>query len=277
MTGRDMITAMGKTNVLMAVITTLAMSRVAHAEEDSERNARINAERARDQDFQRSHRPDCLVIRKRIQDLKAAPGTAGLGDAYRQFQIKDCYDQHTDLGMQEEMDRFAAGENAEKTRSIFQQHKDQEAAKKRERDEKLAAEQKQQAEDQAAEQKRFDAMRDNPKVMAIAWGATFCSIRQVRSDALEEISKEKKYGRIGGMVDKEKLYSLQKQVRWADETEAKERKELTDEPKRYRVTPLPCSSPLVKIVLECVADTGACVDGHARDLAAFVPHQPDDE
>lgn len=255
----------------------LFVSRGAQSEEESEKNARVMAERAREQDFQRSHRPECLVIRKLIQEAKATPEMAGLGDAYRKFQIKDCYDQHTDLGMQEEMDRFSAGENDEKTRSILQQHKDQEAAKKRERDEKLAAEQKQQAEDQAAEEKRFDAMRDNPRVMAIAWGATFCSIRQVRSDALSEIAKEKKYARIGGMVDKEKLYTLQKQIRWADEEEAKERKELAAEPKQYRVTPLPCGHPAVKIVLECVADAGACVDGHARDLAAFVPRQPDDE
>lgn len=121
------------------------------------------------------------------------------------------------------------------------------------------------ANDQEAE---AEATRRDPKAMSVVFGAIFCYTKNLRNVALAEIAKEKKYARIGGMVNKVKLYNLQQAIRWADETEAEERKNL----KGYRrVVPLGCNNASVAAVTQCLGEAENCSGDVPRHLATFVP------
>ncbi len=121
-----------------------------------------------------------------------------------------------------------------------------------------------------------EAVRRDPKAMAVVFGAIFCHTKQARVSALNEIAQEKKYARIGGMVNKAKLYALQQVVRWADETDTQEGIDL----KSFKgVKPASCASAGVRDVLRCLGEGEQCAGDEQRHLASFVPEYtaPDDD
>jgi len=110
----------------------------------------------------------------------------------------------------------------------------------------------------------------DPKHLPFIFGAELCYDRQVRADAIAEIGKEKKYSKLGGVFDKDKVYKLQQRVRWADEHEADARKRLAG---FQRVKAAPCNNPIVQATVACV---GKDCEGAAGLYASFVV-SPDDE
>jgi len=68
-----------------------------------------------------------------------------------------------------------------------------------------------------------------------------------RQEAVQEIAKEKKYARYGGVVDKRAIYEQQTAIRDADEIIAKHRDRLKD----LRTRPMPCRHPFVQSIQTC--------------------------
>lgn len=131
----------------------------------------------------------------------------------------------------------------------------------------------QRREEEAAAEARYNAIRSNPRQMAVVFGAIFCAMRDLRTTALAEIAKEKKYARVGGYEDKGKIYGLQQRVRRADEVTDEQRGNI----KGFKgLTPAGCSDTRVRAVLACraVANDTPCEDQLIRDMLTFVP---DDE
>ncbi len=109
-----------------------------------------------------------------------------------------------------------------------------------------------------------------PERLPAIFGATVCIGRETKSAALTEIAKERKYARLGGMVDKEKLYELQQRVRWADEHAEADAKAI----KTWKVKPLPCSSRLVREIITCKHDSDRC-DAQLNMAVDFVQSYED--
>lgn len=147
-------------------------------------------------------------------------------------------------------------------------------AEQRVEEERLRAEQQAADAEQKAEDARRNALLTNPKTARIIFGASLCYDRALRTSALAEIAKEKKYARIGGYENKNKIYALQQQIRWADEQEARDRKDLAT----YRgLKPAPCSNSRVRQVIQCAdPNEEACADDEAHMMSTFVAN-PDNE
>jgi hypothetical protein len=127
---------------------------------------------------------------------------------------------------------------------------------------------------------RDGAMRKDRKAMATIFGAQFCLLDGMRKTFLDEIAKEKKYARIGGVESRTRLYALQQQIRAVDELVAKERKTLREYP---GLVPVTCKSLDVKAVLACrlaeedASFEGKCTDDVARERARFVSMPGEDD
>lgn len=115
----------------------------------------------------------------------------------------------------------------------------------------------------AAAEEQQRALLADPENMFIRQGAALCVDREIRRRALGEIAAEKKYGRIGGIVDKQKIYQLQQRVRWADEAEAENKKSFAGQ----RIAP--CSQPKVQLIARCRVLHTAC-DPSIAEIAGFV-------
>jgi hypothetical protein len=113
------------------------------------------------------------------------------------------------------------------------------------------AEMKRQAAEDAADDAEDEAIRNNPKAMAAIFGAEICLAQSQRKAVLDEIAKQKKYARIGGVENRLSLLQLQNTIRRADELIEKERSLIKTEPLYRRVKPSPCSDAAVKLLVFC--------------------------
>lgn len=158
------------------------------------------------------------------------------------------------------------------------------------RDERVAKEKaKLEAEDKARQkaelarqqddEANYEAIRNDKTLMSAIFGASLCTYKDRRAAYLAEVAKEKKYARIGGMVNKVKLYNLQLAVRRMDEKEAEERKTMRD----YKgLVPQPCSAIAVKRLRACRGDVDhknqPCYsDDNIMRATSMVPPQTDDD
>ncbi len=115
---------------------------------------------------------------------------------------------------------------------------------KRARREKAAAAEK------AADEARMREHLADAKWMQIALSAWICHNADERKANVAEIATQRKYARVGGVVNLSSLQDLQDEIRAADENIAKARSALSS----FRVKPLSCKSPMVFSVLTCVDD-----------------------
>jgi len=118
---------------------------------------------------------------------------------------------------------------------------------------------------------RVEAMGADPKYLRIVYSAAVCWYQEERKTAYELIAKEKKYARIGGMVDKKALYDWQQDIRQADEKIPPILALL----RGIKAKPLPCTEPTVKGVAWCIGpvlggqDGEGCDEGGAPDYIAL--------
>lgn len=119
----------------------------------------------------------------------------------------------------------------------------------------IAARQHTEADEETAHAARINAVKSDPKKMAIAFGASLCYAKRIRTESMAEIAKEKKYGAIGGVVNKDKLYRLQQRIRWADEAESTYKSKLK---LWHGLTAAPCSDATVAAAVTCKFE-GDCV------------------
>lgn len=122
----------------------------------------------------------------------------------------------------------------------------------------------------AAAEEHQRALRADPGNVFILRGAALCIDREIRRRALGEIAAEKKYARIGGIIDKQKLYDQEQRVRWADEHEADNKKSFAGQ----RIAP--CSQPKVQLITSCRLFHTAC-DPSIAEIAGFVATPEDDQ
>lgn len=140
----------------------------------------------------------------------------------------------------------------------------------------------QQAQDEAAKKERdaeevaLDKIRRNAKAMSMIYGAGFCLIAEDRAAALKEIATQRKYSRIGGVVNLRSLSALQDTVRRLDELEAADRKTLREDFPKLK--PLACTDAAVKALVFCKrnAGTDGCADREMA-LAVSLVTDPDAE
>jgi hypothetical protein len=115
----------------------------------------------------------------------------------------------------------------------------------------------------AAAEEHQRALLADPDNMFILRGAALCVDREIRRRALGEIAAEKKYARVGGVVDRQKIYQLEQRVRWADETDAENKNSFAGQ----RIAP--CSQPKVQLITTCRVLRAAC-DRSIAEIAGFV-------
>lgn len=78
---------------------------------------------------------------------------------------------------------------------------------------KRAQAEREEAARRSEEAAAVDAMRENPLELRRTMSAVICSEQQQRREALAELSRRKKYARLGGVEDLSEVYELQQRVR----------------------------------------------------------------
>jgi len=102
----------------------------------------------------------------------------------------------------------------------------------------------------------------DPKWLGPALSARRCYHSLVRAEAIKEIQTEKRYAKLGGVVDMRKLHDLQTFVRTQDEGIANADGALA----RWKLKPSSCSGKLVSEITRCLRvareqaddDAGTC-------------------
>lgn len=102
-----------------------------------------------------------------------------------------------------------------------------------------------QAEAQRAEALRQDS--SNPKILTALYSAEICWYQRDRKESLDAIAKEKKYARIGGVVDRKALYDWTGDIRRADEKIPPLQQRLRE----LKAKPLPCSEKAIAALSSC--------------------------
>jgi hypothetical protein len=99
----------------------------------------------------------------------------------------------------------------------------------------------------AKEKADNDTFRANTLAVRATWSSWLCYGKAARDAAMAAIAKEKKYSRIGGVVNLSRLSQLQDDVRAADEKIDQARAGL----RQAHAKPFPCSHPGVAAFVEC--------------------------
>ncbi len=114
----------------------------------------------------------------------------------------------------------------------------------KEKADKLAEEQREAARDRQA------LLAQDPKARRAVYSAEICWFQSDRQEVIAAIAKERRYSKIGGVVDMKYLYERQEAVRRDDDAIANMRAEL----KKERVGALPCSDKLVAALTPCMTE-----------------------
>ncbi len=106
-------------------------------------------------------------------------------------------------------------------------------------------------EQRAQEALLIEQHRGDSKWMRPVLSAHVCANQGNKRATLKEIKTEKRYTKVGGITNMEKLYGLQQDIRHFDEkiTEAKTRL------KKFGTKPLPCKSKKVRLLTQCIWST----------------------
>jgi hypothetical protein len=92
-------------------------------------------------------------------------------------------------------------------------------------------------------------LHGDPRYQLAAASTAICFFTELRGQVRQEINKEKHYAAEGaGVIDMEKMYDRQRELRYIDEAIAMIRSELAEK----HATPLGCSDPLVEKTALCV-------------------------
>ncbi len=75
-----------------------------------------------------------------------------------------------------------------------------------------------------------------------------CVAERERADVLKEIATERKYAKIGGALDLEKVHALQDKLRCLDDLI----KAINRDSRKYPNARLPCNHPQMQPVIECI-------------------------
>lgn len=120
------------------------------------------------------------------------------------------------------------------------------------------------------QRKRLPAIQRDKKQMAVVLGSILCALDFGKRQALDEIAKEKKYAKVGGVINKAKLYAQQQRIRRADE-QTKIVRDKMKNPLYAGVVPLQCKSEKVQHVLHChdTPETEGCGQSES-DYAVFI-------
>lgn len=95
-----------------------------------------------------------------------------------------------------------------------------------------------------------DKVGANKVAMQAMLSTRICRTEIARRNVLDEIKKQRKYARIGGVQNNSILYSLQTKLRVADESIASDRKSLATWPAKA----LSCNDDMVKAIRMCAED-----------------------
>lgn len=82
----------------------------------------------------------------------------------------------------------------------------------------------------------------------VYYSASLCWYQQDRRASLIEIARERKYAKMGGVIDLRNLHEQQEAVSRADRGSAAAKAAL----RKLRLAPLPCSEPLVGALARCL-------------------------
>jgi len=125
------------------------------------------------------------------------------------------------------------------------------------------------AEARAALEAERERLENDPDWMLPQLSALICYDAWVYQRSVAEIRTEQAYAKRGGeMVDKAKIYELQRHMRHANENSAQTKKEILG----MKRAPLPCSAKTVRDITGCMEDSSANVCGTdgVRDRITYV-------
>lgn len=115
---------------------------------------------------------------------------------------------------------------------------------------------------------RGASLRADPKAWQVLRSARLCWYQRSRAEVLGVIAKERKYSRVGGVVDLRLLHDAQDALRRDDEGIATERREFG----RLKLRPLPCGDQAVSSLSQCLDLTGGFVpDNSALEGGVCLP------
>jgi hypothetical protein len=165
-----------------------------------------------------------------------------------------------------EADRAQRQAAEEEARRKWREESQWEAAKARQEEvERQQQIEKESAEREEQRKKTLAEAEEDPKVMQAIWSLVICYWADVRADALREIAAEKKYSKIGGVVNLARLHGEQDRIRLADERTERAKSALAD----FRARPLSCKHKGFSEMMPCVHSVADCSEGAEmmRELA----------
>lgn len=114
------------------------------------------------------------------------------------------------------------------------------------------------------------ARKQDKKFMRVVYSASICRLQEERREALADIAREKKYARIGGVIDKRAIYDSQMVIRGTDEVLLDVRAEM----RSMRIGPLGCGDKRVRALVPCLATSVRNPMGECSDVNDYVEAAP---
>lgn len=143
------------------------------------------------------------------------------------------------------------------------------AEKRQKEEDALVAARQSRAKAEADEADERERLSSNPDWMLPALSALLCYDAWLYRRSVAEIKTEQSYAkRGGGMIDKGKIYELQRHMRHANESRDEARAQIL----MMRRRPLPCGSKAIAEIVDCMQDSRAesCGTDDVRDRITFV-------
>lgn len=117
---------------------------------------------------------------------------------------------------------------------------------------------------------QIEARLEDPAYLAAGWSSVRCYWLAEKADAVKELATEKRYARLGGVIDARKNYGLQLWARKADEHAAEAAQQL----RAMNVAPLDCRQPHMKTISACVVAWAAWEDAEEDCHGVLENHLP---
>ena len=133
---------------------------------------------------------------------------------------------------------------------------------------RLVSEEKEARERAEKEAAIRDGTMPMPDEMRYSLAVRICAAEQFRKDFLAEISKQRKYSRLGGVIDMNEMNDLQQRVRAADE----EREAAIADAKSYKKTRIPlCVDAKIRSAVACLHQDANCAEDVRATTKAAKP------
>lgn len=113
---------------------------------------------------------------------------------------------------------------------------------------------------------KLAAMREDPDTLRVAMSATICEYQQLRREDLTLIAEERRYAKIGGVIDMQRIHDLQDNIRSYDSVIDMFNRGL----KARRLKAMSCKISDVASAASCIRRSGAECEPYERMIYLLV-------